>query len=79
MRKLFIKYPVIEFATLTIELPDDKVDEVLNSCNQDQARFIKEMVAIHDPLNESWIHGDLESALDVEYARITEIKPDIQP
>jgi hypothetical protein len=75
MKKLTIKYPVIEFTTLTVEVTDEKAHEVLNACNQDAANFIREMVAIHDPLNKGWLSNNLESALEMEYARITEIKP----
>lgn len=74
MGKIKIQYPVICFESIEIDMPDEKIDEVMEYSTYEQASFTKEMVAIHQPENKDWIHGDIESAFEMEYATIKRVK-----
>lgn len=74
--KIEIKYPIITFNIIQLEVSEDKAEEILNSCQEDQAQFIIENIPEEDCFMVPNGKKGIEQALDTDmYAHIKEVKP----
>ncbi|MCC3214970.1 hypothetical protein LIV57_06770 [Chryseobacterium sp. X308] len=74
--KIEIKYPFICFNIIQIDVDDDKAEEILNDCQENQAQFIIDNIPVDDYLMVPNGKKGIVSALDTDiYAHIKEVKP----
>lgn len=74
MKKLRIKYPSISFEIKDIEVTEDRYEDIMNMCQEEQADFIMQEIGDEE---SDWIPDGkkgLMSALDCDYANIKLIK-----
>ncbi|MGV2452462.1 UNVERIFIED_CONTAM: hypothetical protein POZ17_19825 [Ralstonia mannitolilytica] len=73
--KIEIKYPIVTFNIIQLEINEDKAEEILNSCQENQAQFIMDNVPEEDYFMIPNGKKGIISALDTDmYAHIKEIK-----
>lgn len=73
--KLEIKYPIITFNIIELNLDDEKAEEILNECQENQSQFILDNISEDDYLMVPNGKKGIISALDTDiYAHIKEVK-----
>lgn len=74
--KIEIKYPIVTFNIIQLEINEEKAGEILNSCQEDQATFIMDNIPEEDYFMVPNGKKGIISALDTDmYAHIKEVKP----
>lgn len=73
--KIEIKYPIVTFNIIQLEINEEKAGEILNSCQEDQAQFIMDNIPEEEFFMIPNGKKGIISALDTDmYAHIKEIK-----
>ena len=73
--KIEIKYPIVTFNIIELNIDDDKAEDILNSCQEDQAQFIMDNIPEQDYFMVPNGKKGIISALDTDiYAHIKEVK-----
>jgi hypothetical protein len=69
MKKITISFPQIVFERRTIEVTEDKHEEILNGCLDEKVEFIWDNMT---GLEKQWSQGieALSSAVDIEYCGV---------
>lgn len=73
MIKLQLRYPIISYHTIDVEVSEEKWLEIQNSTDQERAKFIYDR-NYELPTPEYVDVLDIQAALDVDYASIKRVK-----